>query len=263
MPRSASQASNGPATAPAALWMNCSRAARSSSRVDGAPADHVAVAVEVFRGRVIDDVRAQLERPLEIGRRERVVDDEQRAAVMRDLRHRRDVGETHQRIGRRLDEHESRFGSHRVGDALRIARVDVCKRQREVLEDLVEQPEGAAVHVLGADDVIACLEQLHDRVEAAHAARERESVSAVLQRGDVPLERLARGVLSAGVLVALVLTQPLLDVGRRQVHRSHDGPGEGLGALSGVDRAGAKAWREVVIKDACHADTLSCAMRRS
>ena len=73
---------------------------------------------------------------------------------------------------------------------------------------LVEQPERAAVDVLAADDVVAGPEQLHDRVEAAHAAGEREAVPAALERGDVSLERLARRVLAAGVLVALVLPEP-------------------------------------------------------
>ena len=70
------------------------------------------------------------------------------------------------------------------------------------------------------------------------------------------------GILSARVLVPLVLTQPLLHVGRGQIDRRHDGAGERFGALAGVDRAGAKARGEIVIKDARHADTLSCAMRR-
>ena len=112
--------------------------------------------------------------------------------AMRDLGHGGDVGDAHQRIGRRLDEHRARRRRHRVGDALRIARVDVAERQPEVLEDLVEQAERSAVHVLAADDVIAGAEQLHDRVEAPHAARERESVTPVLERRDVSLERFAR-----------------------------------------------------------------------
>ncbi len=45
---------------------------------------------------------------------------------VRDLRHGRDVGEAHERIARRLDEHGARRRRHRVGDALRIARVDVA-----------------------------------------------------------------------------------------------------------------------------------------
>ena len=97
------------------------------------------------------------------------------------------------------------LGVHRVGDALRIARVDVREVQPVVLQDLVEQAERAAVDVLAADDVVAGSEQLHDRVEAAHAAREREAVAPALERGDVALERFARRVLAARVLVALVL----------------------------------------------------------
>ena len=71
---------------------------------DGAAADHVAVPVQILRRRVEDDVGAELERTLEVGRREGVVDDEQRAAAMRDLGHGGDVGEAHQRIARRLEQ---------------------------------------------------------------------------------------------------------------------------------------------------------------
>ena len=157
---------------------------------------------------------------------------------------------------RRLDEHRARRRRHRVGDSLRVARVDVAERQPIVLKDLVEQPERAAVHVLAADDVIAGAEQLHDRVEAAHAARERESVTAVLERGDVPLERFARRILSARVLVALVLPESLLDVRRRQVDRRHDRAGQRLRALAGMNGSRAKSGGQVLIKNARHADTL-------
>ena len=71
--------------------------------------------------------------------------------------------------------------------------------------------------------------------------REREPVAPVLERGDVPLERLARRILSARVLVPLVLPEPFLDVRRGQVHRRHDRAGEGFGALAGVNGSGAKA----------------------
>ena len=46
-------------------------------------ADDVGVAAEVLRRRVDDDVGAELERALEVRRRERVVDDEQRAGLVR------------------------------------------------------------------------------------------------------------------------------------------------------------------------------------
>ena len=55
------------------------------------PADDVGVAAEVLRGRVHDDVGAELERPLQERRRERVVDDDARAALVRDRAHAEDV----------------------------------------------------------------------------------------------------------------------------------------------------------------------------
>ena len=52
---------------------------------DGEAADHVGVAAEVLRRRVHDDVGAEVERALEVGRREGVVDHEERACRLRRL----------------------------------------------------------------------------------------------------------------------------------------------------------------------------------
>ena len=49
------------------------------------PADDVGVAAEVLRGRVHDDVGAERERLLQVRRGERVVDDDARAALVREL----------------------------------------------------------------------------------------------------------------------------------------------------------------------------------
>ena len=179
---------------------------------DGDAADHVAVAVQVLRRRVIHDVGAERQRTLEVRRSERVVDDEQRTAPVGELGNGGDVGEAHHRVGRRLDEHQPRRGRHGVGNALRIARVDVREREPEVLEDFVEQAERAAVDVFTAHDVVAGAEQLHDRVQAPHAAGEGEAMPAPFERGYVSLQRLARGVLAASVLIPLVYAQAVLHI---------------------------------------------------
>ena len=57
-------------------------AERGVARDDRA-ADDVAVAVQILRRRVHDDVRAERDRLLQRRREERVVDDEQRAGVVR------------------------------------------------------------------------------------------------------------------------------------------------------------------------------------
>ena len=169
------------------------------------------------------------------------------------LGRRAQVREAHERVGRRLDVHHARLGAHRVGDALRVARVDVREGDAQMREELVEEAERAAVDVLAADHVIAGAAELHDRVEAAHPAREREAVARPFERGDVPLQRLPRGILAPGVLVALVLTQRVLDVGRRLVDRRHDGAGRRIGLLAGVDRAGTEASAgEGVVLDTRH-----------
>ena len=79
MPRRTSQESNGERIAPAA-FCRAATARRLVLRHDHA-AHAVGVAVQELRGRVHDDVRAQLERPLEERAHERVVDDDQRAAA--------------------------------------------------------------------------------------------------------------------------------------------------------------------------------------
>ena len=78
-PRSTSQASNGPATPPIAFWWYASALAELLVGDDECAADDVGVAAAVLRRRVDDDVGAEVERTLQVGRGEGVVDDEQRA----------------------------------------------------------------------------------------------------------------------------------------------------------------------------------------
>ena len=76
-----------------------------------APPSRVAVAVEILRHRVDDDVRAKFNGALEIGAEKSVVDDELDVALVDELRHLRDVGDAHRGIGRRLDVQHLRVGS--------------------------------------------------------------------------------------------------------------------------------------------------------
>ena len=73
-------------------------------------------------------------------------------------------------------------------------------------QDLVEQAEGAAVHVVAGDHVVTGAEQLHDGGGGGHAGAEGEAeglaVVAALERRDGALERVAGGVVGAAVLEA-------------------------------------------------------------
>src|SRR6185312_7004118 len=106
------------------------------------------------------------------------------------------------------------------------------------------------------NDVVARTEQLHDRIEAAHAAREREPVAPIFQSSDVSFEGFPRRVLSARVLITLVLPEPLLHIGRGQVDGCHDRPGQRLRTLTSVNGSRTKPDGQVVIKNTRHSDTL-------
>src|ERR1041385_3190576 len=102
--------------------------------------------------------------------------------------------------------------------------------------------------------MVAGLEELEDRVERREPGAEREAVGATLQRGDVPLQRFPGGILGAGVLVALVPSQPLLPVGRGLVDRGHHRAGQRVRHLAGVDRAGRERMGAVAVEDPSHVE---------
>ena len=73
---------------------------------DHRPADHVRVPAEVLRRRVDDDVGPELDRLLEVGRRERVIDGQLGPVLVGDLGDGRDVEDLQERVGRRFDPDE-------------------------------------------------------------------------------------------------------------------------------------------------------------
>ena len=90
VPRSASQASNGPGDGAGRVEDELQARGEVVVVHDRDAADHVAVAVQVLGGGVVDDVRAEAR--ADAGRRamaEGVVDDEQRPAPLGDLGRRR------------------------------------------------------------------------------------------------------------------------------------------------------------------------------
>src|SRR6266540_3667528 len=102
-----------------------------------------------------------------------------------------------------------------------VAAVHERERESEPCPDVRHLPVRPTVHVFTAHDVIARRQQFYHGVERRQPGAERESVQAALQRGHVALERLARGIAGAGILVALVTPQSLLDIGGGLVDGRH------------------------------------------
>ena len=87
------------------------------------------MAAEVLRRRLDDEVGAELERPAQDGRGERVVDDEQRAVAVGELGQGGDVDDDDRRVGDRLDvEDPGRRGGQRRLDRREVGRVDERRR---------------------------------------------------------------------------------------------------------------------------------------
>ena len=210
---------------------------------DERAADDVRVAAEVLGHRVGHDVRAEGERPLKVRRRERVVDARESAVIARDLRDRRNIRDPQERIGRALDPHELRLFFESFLDRVRVGRIDESERKPEALVDLRHDPVRAAVEVISRDDVIARRQKAQHRVDRGHARREAQPVLAALELGERLLERRARRIARARVLVALGLRGLGLDVGRGEEDGRHDRARDGLGLGAGVDGEGAETLR--------------------
>src|SRR5262249_16355665 len=86
-------------------------------------------------------------------------------------------------------------------------------------------------------DALAGADQVHQRRRRSHPRREGEPVLGALERGEAELERLARRVGGARVVVALVLANRLLDVGGGLVDRDDHRAGGRIRLLPLVDGA--------------------------
>ena len=75
---------------------------------------------------------------------------------------------------------------------------------------------------------------------ASKTPREKSGLVTVLQISDAGLQRRARGVLSTGILVALVDAGAFLHVCRCRIDRSHDCAGDRIGCLARMDRPARK-----------------------
>ncbi len=98
-----------------------------SAAVDDDAAHRVAVAADELCQRVDDDVGAVFDRAHEVGRRQRVVDDQRQAVLVGEIGERLDVDELAARIGEALDEDELGLA---VDLASRRSRCRRCRAQR-------------------------------------------------------------------------------------------------------------------------------------
>ena len=145
---------------------------------------------EVLRRRVHHGVGAEVERLLQIRRRERVVDDEHRADRVRGIRRLADVDDVEQRVRGRLDPHEPHvLAEVRREVVVELVRRDVGELVALRLVHLRRHPVDAAVHVGDQDDALARIDEVHQRRRRADARAERDAVLRVLEARERVLQR--------------------------------------------------------------------------
>ena len=128
----------------------------------------------------------------------------------------------------------------------RIREVDERHAQsRRALAHVLQEPVAAPVQVVHGDDVRAGIQQLEQRRGSGHAGGEGEGGGAALEVRERRLQGVARRVVGARVLVALVHAGTGLHVGRGRVDRRHHRAGErDRGAARRGSRASRSAARE-------------------
>jgi hypothetical protein len=136
-----------------------------------------------------------VERPQEVRRRERVVDDQRDLVLARDARDRLDVEHVDLRVSDRLREDRLRVIADRRAERVGFRRVDEGDVDAELRKRVRERAVRAAVERCGGDDVIAGTRDVEQRVDVRRlTARDGERTDAALERRDALFEHVARRV---------------------------------------------------------------------
>ena len=169
-------------------------------------AEAAPLAVNMLGGRIDDDVGAELQRPLQQRRGEHIVDHDQRAGLLGDLRHGFDVHQLEHGIGRRLEEEGARVGLHRLLPGLEIAAVDQRGLDAVARQQVLDDVAAAAEQRAGRDDMVAGLQMAKQRGrDRGHAARGAARGVGAFQRAHARLEHGDGGVGVAAIDVALLV----------------------------------------------------------
>ena len=154
------------------------RARRRTTRSDGPATTPAMTSLWPPRNFVADSTTRsapELQRPADVRRRERVVDDVGRPVSMGELGEGRVIGDVRRRVGDRLRvEDPRRGGGEGRRDRVEVGRVDDLDRDAEPAEDPEQLLSRRAVGGQRGDDPVAGPQQRGERgVDRAHPRRER------------------------------------------------------------------------------------------
>ena len=171
--------------------------------IDNDAGNRVAVAAEELGRRMQDDVGAVIDRANEVGRCQRVVDDQGHAGLARHPRYRLDVGDGAAGIGDGLDEDRLGARRHRALEAADIIGIRPHHVPAKALEGVGELVDRAAIELSRGDELVARHQELLQRHHLRGVAGgDRERRGAALERSYALLQHGVGGVADAGIDVA-------------------------------------------------------------
>ena len=221
-----------------------------AARLDDDAAEGRAVPAEELRGRVRDDVGAPLDRAVEVGRRDRRVDDERDAVGVRDVGEALEVGDLARRVRDRLDEERLGLLGDRRGVVGGVGGAHERRLDAEAAQRDIQLGDRAAVEVRRGHDVVAGADEAREGdVLRAEARRGGDGAESALEARDALLEARHGGVREARVDVAVLLQGEagrgirgvVEDERGRLVDRQRAGARHLVGDVARVDGAGLEA----------------------
>ena len=162
------------------------------------------MAADVLGEAVDDHIHAQIQRGGIVGSGEGVVDKDLNAVLMGDLHHGGNVYQHHGGVSGRLHIDQLGVGLNELFQLAEIGGVKGIVGDAEAGQPIAGDVLGAGILGLGEDGVVAGLEQSENRAgNSAHAGSVGHSALAMLQRGQLLLQIIHRGVGDAAVGEAL------------------------------------------------------------
>ena len=169
-----------------------------------------------------DPVRPQRDRLLQGGGQEGVVDGDFCPCCMGCPAHSFDVGQAHQRVGRRLDQHQFRLAGEDFIKGSGVGEVDKGHLEMTPPGPGVQQAVRAAVAVVRREDQIAGRQLAQHQIDGGHAAGGDDGAGAAFQRRQGLAQQVAGRISRAAVVVAAFPLQPVEAVVGAQVQGRHD-----------------------------------------
>src|SRR5258708_24744933 len=126
----------------------------------------IAVAIQVFRHGMNNDVRAKLDGPLQIGAQKCIVDGHCKVALVGQLGNRGNISDAHGGVRRSLDVEHFCIGTQSIADEIWHGGVHKAEFQAKVDEELRGKAENTSVNRFGQNDME--LDRKSTRLNSSH-----------------------------------------------------------------------------------------------